>query len=147
MAKNSGNEGCGYLILIALGLVVMSGGFAALGQLLYGAIGLGILGIVVFAVVKIISLIEAPAPSRTATHSTTWLGDKKKTIEYHDTGKEVQQITSSDWLGRKTNKTYVTKPGRQRQKVRYQTCNRCGSSVASTDGSYHCSCGRRWGRR
>jgi hypothetical protein len=148
MAKNSSSGGCGVLILIALGALALIGGLPALGQVPYGVTVLAVLAVGVFVVVLVVIVASSSsgmrAPSKTETSSTTLLGDKKRTIQYHDTGKEVQQNTSSDWLGRKTRKTYVTKPGRQRQRVRHQTCWDCGASVASTDGSYHCACGNRW---
>jgi hypothetical protein len=122
--------------LMIFGLLYLAGAFVLIGVingllpwalwLLPWVLLLGLLWIVVAVVTWISSWFNAPAPSRTVTHSTTWRGDKKKTIKYQDTGKEVQQISSSDLLGRKTKRTYVTKPGEQRQSVRYQTSGLSG---------------------
>lgn len=43
MAKGGGNEGCGCLILIVIGVIVLNGGSAALGNLVTATIGFGVI--------------------------------------------------------------------------------------------------------
>jgi hypothetical protein len=144
MAK-SDDGGCGFLMGIGLLWLLLTGGFAAVGEAINGIIWMSVLAVAVWVVMKVISAMRSPI--KTVTFSSTLLGDKKKTIAYKDSGKEVEQITGSNWLGQKTKKTYITKPGSPGGRVRYQTCHSCGASVASTDGSYQCGCGKQWGRR
>ena len=143
MAKGKHNNGCSEVILVVLVLAFLGGGLAAVGKLFLYAIGLYLAVIAIW----LYFICSAPNPNRSVTHSKTWMGDKKKTIEYHDSGKEIQQVSGQNWLGQRTKKTYVTKPGQHSSQARAQTCRTCGASVASTNGSYYCACGRRWGRR
>ncbi len=85
--------------------------------------------------------------ARTVTFSRTFWGDRKKTIDYHDTGKRVEQVRTTNLLGNREFRTYVTRPDQGPSKKRYQRCRNCGATVGSSDGFYNCSCGRHWGRR
>lgn len=70
------------------------------------------------------------------TYGQGFFEDKMKTQVYGPDGHEVGSgQTKPRFLGG-TNTTHV----------RYQDCRNCGNSVASTDGRFFCTCGRRWGR-
>jgi hypothetical protein len=133
MAQSDNGSGCGCLLVIAFVLVTWYMGFHPFFWLL-------LFGVIVLIV---LALKAAPsAPSKTVTYSKSVLGDRKKSITYHDTGKEVRQVTDTTWAGNKRKRTFVVQQG-----LRYQKCGRCGSSIASSNGSYYCGCGHRWGRR
>ncbi len=150
MAKGSGSGclgvGCGSLMAVILLMALVSGGIKGFTDAVSAIFALGILAIAAYFAIRFVWFLDRSPPQRTVKYGTTILGDKTKTIQYHDTGKEVEQVTGNDWLGRKTKKTYVTKPGQRTPAIRYQDCRSCGAPVASIDGSYVCSCGRRWGR-
>jgi hypothetical protein len=133
MAKSDNSSGCGCLLVIAFVVVTWQMGFHPFFWLI-------LLGIIVLIV---LAVKTAPSnPSKTVTYSKSVFGGRKKNVKYHDTGKEVQQVTDTTWTGNKRKRTYVVQRGN-----RYQVCRICGSSVASSNGSYYCGCGNRWGRR
>lgn len=147
MAKhnNDSTSGClGCIVLVVIGVFIY-GGFAAITDLFQAAIALAVLAFFAFIVYWLVSAWSRPDPSKTVTYGTTWFGERTKNIKYHDTGKEVDQVTSTSLLGQTTKTTYVSNPGTPQ--AAFQKCHRCGASVASMDGSFHCDCGKRWGRR
>jgi hypothetical protein len=142
-----------WAILGTLVLFVALGGLSALGSMFVSIVSIAAFGYASYLVVKVLVWLFSASPVKTVTRSKTWSGGRKTSIEYHDTGKKVEYVSGTNWLGRNTKKTYV-KPGDRRKNVgdrnprsRSQQCKKCGSAVFSTDGSFSCSCGRRWGRR
>lgn len=133
MAQGDNGSGCGCLLVIAFVLVTWHLGFHPFFWLI-------LLGVIVLVV---LAVKAAPStPSKTVTYSTSIFGDRKKNITYHDTGKQIQQVTDTTWAGNERKRTFVVQPG-----VCYQKCRRCGSTIASSNGSYYCGCGHRRGRR
>ncbi len=144
MARKNDNSGCGCLIIV-LGLV-----------LFYSSPGFAILLAVGGAVIYLLFRLMAGEKVRTVTHSETFLGNRKKKIMHHNTGKVVEQVTSPTWTGGTKKVTRVVnrgQPGGRSSSSTYprgarpQACNKCGDTVTGIEGRYVCACGHRWGRR
>ena len=73
-------------------------------------------------------------PSKRDRRFTNFWGQRRRQINYYDTGKQVDQVHRTTWRGERIKDTYVTK-----------TCYRCGRTVTEVrNGVYRCSCGNRF---
>ncbi len=144
MGRKKNDSGSGW----AIGLIV-------LGFLLYANPGIAILLAVAGVAIYCFFAWDSTGKSKTVTHSKTFFGNRKRTTEYHDTGKVVEQVSSPTWTGGTKRETKVVRPGQRastsndggyRRGTRPQTCRKCNESVSGVEGRYVCSCGNRWGR-
>ncbi|MDG2387848.1 MAG: hypothetical protein P8M30_00880 [Planctomycetaceae bacterium] len=102
MGRKNNNSGSGWLI----GLIVV-------GFFLYANPGIAILLAVGGVAIYFFFAWDSTGKSKTVKHSKTFFGNRKRTTEYHDTGKVVEQVSSPTWTGGTKRETKVVRPGQR----------------------------------
>ena len=131
-AGAANTRGCAIVFWIGMLMVLFGSGFNAMVGFFSSIVLIAILGLAILVLYQFFTWLNGPGPDRviTVTRRKDFFGNPTKEIQITNTGKSS---------GRRANS------GSRR--ASNQACRSCGATVSSTDGSYHCSCGRIWGRR